>query len=124
LGPIAKKRNVEVVETYKMDDILILHGDTIPKNIDKGVKTIIIGHEHPAISLRQGIRSEVYKCFLVGKYKKYQLVAMPSFFMFSEGTDILKEEILSPFLKQRLDNFEVYIVSDKVYDFGKLKNLK
>jgi len=41
-----------------------------------------------------------------------------------EGTDILKEQILSPFLQQNLDNFDVYVFEDKVYEFGKLKGLR
>ena len=40
-----------------------------------------------------------------------------------EGTDILRDKILSPLLKQNLDNFEVFAVEDKIYKFGKLKNL-
>jgi len=48
---------------------------------------------------------------------------MPSFCLVTEGTDILKEKLLSPFLDQDLKNFDVFVVADKVYDFGKLKNL-
>ena len=48
---------------------------------------------------------------------------MPSFNPLIEGTDILKEQVLSPFLKN-LKNFEVFILSKKeVFEFGKVKNL-
>ncbi|MAG91842.1 phosphoesterase [Candidatus Woesearchaeota archaeon] len=104
--------------------ILIAHGDKVPdKSVLNDVSTIIIGHEHPAVSIREGPRIEKYKCFLVGKYKRKNLIVQPSFNTMIEGTDILKDEILSPFLKQNLDNFEVFVVEDKVYGFGKLKNL-
>jgi hypothetical protein len=43
--------------------------------------------------------------------------------MVTIGTDILKEKIQSPFLQQNLDDFEVYVVADKVYDFGKLSKI-
>ena len=48
---------------------------------------------------------------------------MPSFNLVIEGTNILKEKLLSPFLKQDLKNFHVFIVEDKIYDFGKLKDI-
>ncbi len=125
LGPIARKRNIEIVDYFKFNDILICHGDKIIDNDDfKKSKTIVIGHEHPAISLREGIRVEKFKCWLVGKYKGKNLIVMPSFNLVIEGTDVLKEELLSPYLQQDLRNFELFIVSDKIYKFGKLENIK
>ncbi len=149
LGPIAKKRNVKVLDyvlieplTEKLNNekpsilkktikkhnknkILIAHGNKIlDKELLREVSIIIIGHEHPAVSLKEGPRVEQFKCFLKGKYKGKNLIVQPSFNTIVEGTDILRDEILSPFLQQNLDNFEVYIVEDKVYHFGKLKNLR
>lgn len=126
LGPIADKRNLEVKDYHTIDEgkFYICHGHIMPKNEHfKAAKTIIIGHEHPAISLKHGARVETYKCFLVGKYKKQTLIVMPSFNLVTEGTNIINEQLLSPFLKQNLNNFDVYIVQDKVYDFGKIKRL-
>lgn len=153
LGPIARKRNVKVLNYYIIDcnmnksnnelrindntlkikknqknntsKALIIHGDKIPgRELLAGVSTIIIGHEHPAISLKEGPRAESYKCFLKGKYKGKNLIVQPSFNPIIEGTDILRDDILSPFLKQNLDNFDVYVVEDKVYEFGRLGKLK
>lgn len=118
LGIIAEKRNIKVVDYVVLDDIIVLHGDKLVE-IDKNIKTIIIGHEHPAISLKE-LRVEKYKCFLVGRYKDKVLIAQPSFNLVLEGTDIQKERLLSPFLKD-IDNFNVFVVGDKVYDFGKIK---
>ncbi len=125
LGPIAKKRNVKVVEDYKTKDTLIIHGHKIPsKEKLKGIKKIIIGHEHPAISIHEGPRTELFKCFLKGKWRRGTLIVQPSFNFVTEGTDILKEELLSPFLKQDLSNFEAFVVADKVYGFGKVRKLR
>lgn len=121
LGPISKKRNIELVDYYKTGDILIAHGDKI---IEEKCKTLIIGHEHPAVSLKEAGRIEKYKCFLKGKYKRKNLIVMPSMNTVTEGTDVIEDELLSPYLQQNLNNFEVFIVADKVYDFGKLKNLR
>tara|TARA_Y100000031_G_scaffold117280_1_gene130141 strand:+ start:296 stop:1009 length:714 start_codon:yes stop_codon:yes gene_type:complete len=124
LGPIAKKRNIRVMDHFIINNILIIHGDVIPsKTLLKGVKTIIIGHEHPAVSVREGPRAELFKAFLVGKWKKYNLVVQPSFNLVTEGTDVLKEEVLIPFLKGNLRNLNAIIVGDKLYNFGKIKDL-
>ncbi|MBW2976962.1 metallophosphoesterase [Candidatus Woesearchaeota archaeon] len=104
--------------------ILVVHGDEIPdKKLLKGASTIIIGHEHPAVSVREGSRSELFKAYLIGKWKGKNLIVQPSFNLVTEGTDVLKEELLSPFLKGSLGNFDVVIVGDKLYRFGKLKGL-
>ena len=125
LGPIAKKRNVKIMESVIVGNVLIAHGDKIPgKEILNKASVILIGHEHPAISLKKGPRIETYKCFLKGKYKGKNLIVQPSFNTLAEGTDILKDKILSPFLDQNLDNFEVYVVEDKVYNFGRLRDLR
>ena len=124
LGPIAKKRNVKVLENYKIEEILITHGDKIPPKEElKGINTIIIGHEHPAVSIHEGPRTELFKCFLKGKWGNKTLIVQPSFNLVTEGTDVLKEQLLSPFLKQDISNFEPFIVADKIYNFGKLKKL-
>ncbi|MBT3324443.1 phosphoesterase [archaeon] len=119
LKPIVK--DMELVDYYKVGDVMICHGDDI-KDVES--KVIIIGHEHCAIGLREGVRLEKYKCFIKGKYKRKVLIAMPSYNLLAEGSDVLREKKLSPYLQGNLDKFEVFVVSDKVYDFGKLKNLR
>lgn len=125
LGPIAKKRDVMVRDSYKIRDMLMVHGHKLPKKEElKGVKAIMIGHEHPAVTVHEGVREEKFKCFLKGRWKGKTLIVQPSFNLVSEGTDMIKDELLSPFLQQDLSGFECFIVGDKVYDFGKLRALK
>jgi len=124
LEPIAEKKGLKIKDFEQIGKNLIVHGDSIEViKKAKGISTIIIGHEHPAVSLRQGPRVEKFKCFLKGKWKRHALIAMPSFSQMTEGSDILKEDLLSPFLRQNLSNFHIYIVGDTIYDFGKVKNL-
>ncbi len=125
LKPIAEKSNLKLVDRYDLKNITILHGDKVLENLNK---TIIIGHEHPAISLKKGIRVEKYPCFLKGKYKKHNLIVLPSFNMFNRGTNILKGKLLSPFLKN-IDKFDVYIAEpseslNTTLHFGKVRDLK
>ena len=59
LGPIAGKRNVAVKHFEVIGDIFVCHGDYAPDKAElKKAKTLIIGHEHPSVSLRQGGRTE------------------------------------------------------------------
>ncbi len=123
LNLIAKKKNLDIVDEFLCGDILILHGHKISLNSYK-YNVLIIGHEHPAISLKEDAKIEKYKCFLKGKYNNHHLIVMPSFSALNIGTDVLKDTFLSPYLNVNLDNFRVFIIEDKVYDFGKIKNLR
>jgi putative SbcD/Mre11-related phosphoesterase len=118
LGPIAKKRDLRVEDSITVGDRLIIHGDRL---VETKCRTIIIGHEHPAISIHEGARVELFKCFLKGKWKGKTLIVMPSFNLVSEGTDVTKEKVLSPFLQGDLGDFECFAVGDEVYNFGKIK---
>ncbi|MBW2986523.1 metallophosphoesterase [Candidatus Woesearchaeota archaeon] len=120
LGPIADKKKIKVVDELFVDDVLITHGHKVPKRL---AEVIIIGHEHPAVFIRSDVRSEKYKCYLKGKYKRKVLIVQPSFNLLTDGTDVGSEDLLSPFLDQNLSNFEVFVVDKEIYDFGKLKNL-
>ncbi|MGV8151062.1 MAG: metallophosphoesterase [Candidatus Woesearchaeota archaeon] len=116
--------DVQIAEEHIIGNVLITHGDVIhKKSSDKNIQTIIIGHEHPSITIKSGYRSEKYKCFLKGKYFKKDLVVMPSCNLLIEGTDILRDRLLSPYLKN-IEDFEVYVIADKIYDFGKVKTIK
>ena len=120
LGPIAERRNINVVKEYLLNDTLIIHGD---KLVETKAKRIIIGQEHPAISLKEKSKTEKFKCFLKGKWEKKELIVIPSFNPLLEGTDIAKERLLSPFLTD-ISKFEVWIVhQEEVLNFGKVHNL-
>jgi putative SbcD/Mre11-related phosphoesterase len=123
LGPIAEKRKVMFVDSFLDGEKMIIHGDKMA-DIPSAVKTVIIGHDHPAVSIYEDLRKETYKCFLVGKHKRKNLIVLPSLNPLTEGTDVKNDKLLSPFLHKELGNFNVYIVADKVYGFGKLKKLR
>lgn len=123
LNVIAEKVNLKTQLFYNIDNIYIFHGDFIPKDLFfTNSKTIIIGHDHPAIILEKNKRFEKYKCFLRGKYKNKSLIIQPSFNTLTTGIDILKEKFQSPLINS-IKDFKVYIIEDKVYDFGKVKDI-
>jgi len=119
---------------YIKDDIAFIHGDrSFPEIFDKKTKTIVMSHIHPAILLKdpKGIKKEKYKCFLIGKYKKKEFIVVPSFFPLIAGTEINElydsgknKKDFSIIPKNKLKNFEIFIIGkNKVYNFGKFKNL-
>jgi putative SbcD/Mre11-related phosphoesterase len=123
LNIIAKKRNIDIVKSVRMGNILIAHGDSIDKGaLEKTVKTIIIGHDHPAFAVRENRRVELFKCYLKGRWKHKTLIVQPSFNTVREGTDVLQGRFLSPYLNQKTDNFEIFLVADKVRYFGRVKD--
>ena len=122
LFPIAKKRKIPIKENgILIGKTFITHGNKIPK-IPKASKTIIIGDAHPAIGLTDNEVTETFKCFLKGKWNKKTLIIQPSMCQLATGTDILREKIKTPFAKN-LDDFEVFVVADKTFYFGKLKDI-
>ncbi|HRZ85465.1 MAG TPA: metallophosphoesterase [Candidatus Paceibacterota bacterium] len=114
---------------YVYQDIAFIHGDKIfPEIFTKKIKRVVMGHLHPAINISdyQNIRSEKYKCFLIGNYKSKQFFILPSFFPLIEGTSIneyISENacIIPP---NNLKNFEVFALGNSsIFNFGKLRDL-
>ncbi|MEM0230716.1 MAG: metallophosphoesterase [Candidatus Woesearchaeota archaeon] len=128
LGPIASRKDLGVVEEFKLGGFLIIHGHKIPMSESlRRIHTIIIGHEHPAITISDGVRSEPFKCFLVGRTGRFNLIVLPSFSQIYEGTDVRGASFLSPMLKNSdLGSFRVVACGPSLsnYDFGRLSRLE
>lgn len=124
LEPIARKKSIAIRNYYKDNELLFLHGDVLPEpHLLEAVQTIIIGHEHPAIGLTNGIRTEQYKCFLKLLWQKRTLIVQPSTFSLTTGVDVLTHELKSPFLSD-INKAHVYIVGeDTILDFGRLNKI-
>lgn len=123
LGPLAGRKGLEIVDHLYLEkeDIFICHGHRLMDERD--AKTIIIGHEHPAFKVSDGVRTEKVKCFLVGKGKK-NLIVMPSLSYSTEGSDVAAEASLSPYMEQISGEADVYgVEGTDVLCFGKLKDV-
>jgi len=116
------------------DGIAFIHGHkAFPEIYDKNVKTIVLGHIHPSVvfSDKDTSKKEKYKCFLTGKFKKKDVVILPSFFDISIGQPVNEysegygyEDYFSIIPRKTILNFKVHAIGkDKVYDFGKVKKL-
>lgn len=125
LENITSGRKIEVKEYFIWHEYCFVHGDQEFEEMhEKNVKYWIMGHLHPAISIREGIKVERYKCFLIGVYKKKNVVILPSFISSHEGVDILssKSNLAWEF---NLQKFEVKVVGEglEVLTFGKVSKL-
>ena len=125
---IAERTNLEVYDRFSIGNYLILHGDKVPDDLEDVVEeTLIIGHEHPCVGLKSGERLEKIKCFLKGSFKGKNLVVMPSFNFVTEGSDVLHEKALSPFLRDKtvdVNDFEVFGVENfEVFYFGRVRDI-
>ena len=125
------KNEIQIMDYVIIDDAMIIHGHKIPGDIKftddfKKIKTIIIGHVHPAISLRDDMRQERLKSYLLGKFRDKDLIIIPALNTLSEGSDILVEnydEKFSPFTSDSgFEKFEIFAVdresADEVMRFG------
>jgi putative SbcD/Mre11-related phosphoesterase len=127
LGRIAEKKGIEIKNYYIRGEKVFAHGHKLfPEMMDRKIRTFILGHRHPAVIISDKYKKERYKCFLVGKWRGKNVVILPSFFPLIEGTDIVntEENNLLFIPESKLKSFEVYVIGEKVYDFGKLRKLE
>ncbi len=111
---------------------LFFHGEEMPKldKSTKGIKAMIMGHEHPAIGIVDAIgKHERLKCLLYGTYKRIPLLVLPALNFFAGGTEINavpKEELLAPVFKY-LDIGKMHAIAigyGSTIDFGTIKELR
>jgi putative SbcD/Mre11-related phosphoesterase len=127
-------KDYELKEEYLENNLLFIHGDKNKEKYfkSKKINTIILSHIHPAIILRdkQGIKREKYKCFLIGKFQRKNIIIIPSFFPIIEGSEINELESSSNKWNQiipneKLKSFETFIIGkNKIFNFGKYNNIK
>ena len=112
-------------ETYEQDGFFFCHGDSVPE-IPKDAKYVVIGHEHPAITITNDVRRERFKCIIQTDFEKKELIVLPSVNQTTMGTDILSEKLQSPFLTDKaMKKANIYVVENlDIYSFGKIKNVQ
>jgi putative SbcD/Mre11-related phosphoesterase len=89
LLPIVKRREIKIKDFYQWKDFCFLHGDNIWEKCFLS-KILILGHLHPSIKLSDEYKSERYKCFLKGMWKRKKIYVLPSFNEISFGYDLKK----------------------------------
>jgi len=123
---LLEEHGLRPLDSYETKGVLFTHGHETP---DKEWKTIVIGHEHPALALDDQIGvTEKVDCLLHFEGEK-EVFVLPAYSPISNGSEINRmnsSELLSPILKQfNLDEFQAYAISREagVFDFGTIQAL-
>ncbi|WP_191118429.1 metallophosphoesterase [Infirmifilum uzonense] len=132
LIPILKKMNISLYDPHAtVGSSLLIHGHKpLPvEGFAESVKLIVMGHEHPAIVLRDELGAKVkLKVFLDGEYMGKRVIVLPALSPLMPGTEVnVERKLLSPLLREaRVDDFRVYAVDIEagIYDFGLIKHLR
>ncbi len=103
--PILQRRyNFKLVNEYLIgNDYLIIHGHKLPQS--KGDwKYLIMGHEHPSISLRDSLGTiGKFSCFLIGPLGGSKtLITLPAVGAYQTGSKVTldRDTYLSPVIKE------------------------
>ena len=93
-------RSVQLVSSVSMGGCLLHHGDTAPVrnpletfSLEGAEAFQIIGHEHPALRLGDGVATEAkVPCFMVSR----EVLVVPAFSDWAAGCDIQRGTFLGP----------------------------
>lgn len=111
---------------------LLIHGHKQIEEMPRGVEVIIMGHEHPALAVKDsfGVKRK-FKCFLKGLLGSTNLIVLPAISPLASGSTINetpRDLLLSPILRDLvdIDNFKPIIVEAGagVYEFPEIGKLK
>lgn len=99
--------DVEYGENHLEDGVLFLHGHRALKP-DVEFDTFVIGHEHPALELKDDVGfTEKIDCFLYGEMKSgRKIVVLPAFSKISGGSavnNVPQSKLLSPVLRNEVE---------------------
>jgi len=101
-----EEKGYELEKFFLEDGVLFTHGHISLEEleIEEEFDTVVIGHEHPALELKDeiGVKEKV-NCFLYGKNRDGKgLIVMPAFSTISNGSGVNNmpsRELLSPVLR-------------------------
>ncbi len=125
LGVVLDRLGIPFVERYDHGPYSIIHGHTKPDNLGD---VVIIGHEHPSISLRDDVGVKYkFKCFLWGPLNDRWVLVLPSVGELATGAtiSIYEDERLSPLMRGvDISRFKAYAVvpGETVQEFPVLKD--
>lgn len=108
LKGILRKRGIEMHDTYVLGKYLFAHGH---KNLEiPNDKVLIMAHEHPSITLRDEVYATIkLPCFLYSR----KIIVLPAVSLYAAGTDVSKNEFISPILKRTRLNFKIFGIDEK-----------
>jgi len=110
---------LEIAESAMVGPHLLLHGDQADESVAAAHLRaqaapggrVILGHEHPAITLSDGVASHVKcPCFLAGP----GILVLPAFSRWAAGSEIGRYPFLSPYPRLRPPDCAMAIAAGKL----------
>jgi uncharacterized protein len=99
---------LEFITHFEADKFLLIHGNApIEPPADK---IVLMGHEHPAISLGDGIKSAKFPCFLVSR----RVLVLPAFSQWAAGSNIRAYPFMSKLAREASFTQAVAICGSKL----------
>ncbi|MFB6200321.1 MAG: metallophosphoesterase, partial [Candidatus Nanohaloarchaea archaeon] len=113
-----QKQGLNLPEYRVIGKMLYTHGHKKIEELDveKSYDTVVIGHEHPALALKDeiGVKEKI-PCLLHGETSEGKnIIVLPAFSTFSNGTNINEtpqKELLSPILRNQVDKNKLKAVA-------------
>lgn len=107
IKPIIESLGGEVVDDLEDGDVLLTHGH---KKIDPDFELIIIGHEHPSISVSIGGAKARFPVFLIAPLHSGSIViVLPALGAYQTGNPVSlnRETYLSPIMRENVEIGEI-----------------
>ncbi len=119
LKTILSRRGLELHNHYRIGKFLFIHGD---KKFDlEGDSVVVMGHEHPSVSIRDDVFAVIkMPCFLVSN----KIIVLPAVSPYASGNDLTKGDFISPLLIEKHPSFDVFgIYENEIIPLGKLSKI-
>ena len=120
LATILHDMDIRLRKSYRSGGYTFAHGHWDIRTAG----TVVIGHEHPALKLRDDVGAVVsLPAFVIGR----EVIVLPAFSPLALGTDVSARPFLSPVLNVRdISDARVLAVDEEegVLDFGTMDGLK
>ncbi|MFH1107336.1 MAG: metallophosphoesterase [Candidatus Micrarchaeota archaeon] len=139
LSKVLRARHLRSADYHLEKGFLFVHGHRRLEDYPdfgkmKAYKTLVIGHVHPAVSIRDEIGvPRKFKCLLKGTYNRKPLLVLPSFSPMAAGYDVTREddgedEFVSPILgKCDVGGFVPVVIDEEgmtVREFPEVRHLR
>ncbi|MHA3773566.1 metallophosphoesterase [Verrucomicrobiota bacterium sgz303538] len=110
--------SAELLREHRTGTHLLVHGDASPEEAAADMETarasggrVLLGHEHPAVSLSDGVTTTLKcPCFLV----QADIIVLPAFSPWAAGSDVRRGKFLSSYPKKRSPRQVVAILGGKL----------
>jgi uncharacterized protein len=102
---------MQVAASFRTGPFLLLHGDETVARGKRARRWVIMGHEHPAISIGDGVTTmQKCPCFLLSD----KTVVLPAFSSWAAGTNVRRASFMSTLAKGGQFTRAIAICGDKL----------